>query len=197
MINNPGQKKILILIIILISLSAPLFAHRISISGWVEGDRVYVEGSFSGGTRPIDSIIQVFDKEGNILHEGRTDQNGEYNFKIPETTTLEVLINAGAGHQARCTISEEEIRAEAEMISTAETVSFGTGGGLSISEEALRNIVATEVNKQLKHFAKQMAAAEAESAEPSFTDIAGGIGYILGLIGLGTYINYRRKSKEK
>jgi nickel transport protein len=194
MINSNFNKHVLLAGLFFLLASGPLFAHKISVLGWVEEDTVFIEGYFSGGTKPRDAELQIFDPDGNILAEGRTDDNGEYSFKVPAVTTLRVHLNAGAGHQAECEIPEEEIRAEAEATSPVSGNGEGAATG-SINEAALRKIVSSEVNKQLKHFANQMKSAEA-GAEPSLTDILGGIGYIIGLVGLGMFFNYRRRIKE-
>ncbi len=96
----------IILLGVLMTIAVPAFAHRISILGWVEGDTVYLQGNFSGGTVPVDAPITVSDPDGNVLVEGMSDENGEFSFKVPAITTLLVHINAGMGHQATCEIPQ-------------------------------------------------------------------------------------------
>jgi nickel transport protein len=188
------NKKTVLIAVLVFLCTAAVYAHRITVFGWVEGDTVYLEGNFSGGTKPKDAVIQVFDPDENLLHEGRTDENGEYNFKVPKISTLKVLINAGAGHQATCEIREEEIKAE--MLNAGTTVTAGRKLSGGINQEALRLIVASEVDKKLKQFSRQLVLELGSSGEPSLPDILGGIGYIIGLVGLATYFHYRRKVKE-
>jgi nickel transport protein len=194
--TNQSVKVIFLAVLLILLFAGPVFAHRITIIGWVEGDTVFTEGCFSGGTKPKNALIQVFDPDKNLLLEGKTDENGEFSFKVPSVVTLTVLINAGAGHQATCEISEEDIRAEAVLISSETGNEDLADEGAYISEDMLRKIVSSEVNKQLKSFLNQINAATAHT-EPSVTDILGGIGYIIGLVGLGTFFHYRSKSREK
>ena len=72
-----GHNKSLIILflasILVISTSLPAFAHKVIIFAWVEGDIVFTESKFSGGKRAVGAQVQVFDREGKQLLEGRTD----------------------------------------------------------------------------------------------------------------------------
>jgi nickel transport protein len=194
--TNRPVKVVFLILVMMALLTGTAFAHRITIVGWVEGDTVYLEGYFSGGTVPKDALIQVSDPDGNILHEGRTDDNGEHSFKVPGMFTLTVLIDAGAGHQATCEIPEDEIRQEAALLQQASGGDGSSAGGVALDETVLRAIIASEVGKQMKQFSRDMNTGGGHGG-PAVTDILGGIGYVIGLVGLGAYIHYRRKSRPE
>lgn len=184
------------------------YAHKVTAAGWVEGDTVFIESVFGGGSKPKNAEVKVFDPEGKLLLEGTTNENGEFQFQAPVRTTLTVVINAGMGHQATCKVLEEEFEEvsedDAEEVEDAEETNsenLQSEGGVSStglqasgcpSEKAIRKIVASELSRQLKRMNRSGASDEG----PSITDILGGVGYIIGLVGLGMYINYRRKIGE-
>jgi len=101
------------LIILVILFDMPAFAHKVSIFAWVEGDTVYTQSKFSKGKRVKNSSVIVFDSDGNKLLEGKTDDKGEFSFKIPKQTALKVVLKASMGHMAEWKIPFEEINPEA------------------------------------------------------------------------------------
>jgi nickel transport protein len=58
----------------------------------------------------------------------------------------------------------------------------------------IRQVVEEALDKRLKPVMKILV--ESRENHPTFRDIFGGIGYILGLVGVAAYFNYRRKSAE-
>ena len=84
-------------------------AHRVVVFAWVEGDTVYVESKFSGGKRVKAGEIIVTDPQGNELLSGRTNENGEFSFKVPKKSELKIILLAGTGHRGEWTIAAGEI----------------------------------------------------------------------------------------
>jgi hypothetical protein len=84
-------------------------AHRVILFAWVEGDTIHVESKFSGGKRVNAGKITVLDSDGGELLSGKTNENGEFSFKIPKKTDLKIVIDTGEGHRAEWSISADEI----------------------------------------------------------------------------------------
>ncbi len=63
-----------------------------------------------------------------------------------------------------------------------------------LSSEELKKVVERVVDKKMQETVAKFDNALKDS-EPTVTDILGGIGYILGLVGIGAYFNYRRKKE--
>jgi len=84
-------------------------AHRVVVFAWVEGDTVYVESKFSGGKRVKAGELIVTDPQGNELLSGRTNENGEFSFKVPKKSELKIILLAGTGHRGEWTIAAGEI----------------------------------------------------------------------------------------
>jgi len=196
--------KVIGLICTLIFMSHSVaLAHKVTIFAWVEGDRVYTESKFSAGKRVKGGTVTVLDSAGNQLLEGRTDDNGEFSFKTPEADGLTVVLLAGMGHRNQWTLSAEELgtaggdsAAPAVAAPAAEEqpepVSAAVASGLSAAE--VEAIVARQLEEKLRPLTHMVA--ESREKGPSVADIFGGIGYILGLVGLGAYVRYRRENRS-
>jgi len=90
-------------------LAQNAFAHRVTVFAWVEGDTVFVESKFPGGRKVSGGKIIVTDSKGVELLTGKTDDQGEFSFKIPQKTELKIILEAGMGHRAEWTIPVSEM----------------------------------------------------------------------------------------
>ena len=176
-------------------------AHKVNVFAWVEGDVVFIESKFSGGKRVKGGMITVSDLRGNQLLSGKTNNRGEFSFKIPKKTTLKIVLVAGMGHRGEWTIPVEEIEM-VSVIEIRESVQQETAENEPKSimrsipapkpcSDEIQLAVEKALDKKLKPIMKLLA--ESREQGPTFHDIFGGIGYIFGLVGLATYIHYRRK----
>ena len=94
----------------LLSLNAlDVRAHNVTVFAWVEGDTVTVESKFSGGRRPKNAPIEIYDSAGILLLKGATDDQGIFTFTIPKKTPMKIVLLAGMGHRAEWVISEEDL----------------------------------------------------------------------------------------
>jgi len=192
------------LIIFVVFYDMPAFAHKVSIFAWVEGDTVYTQSKFSKGKRAKNSSVIVFDLDGNKLLEGKTDENGEFSFKIPKQTALKVVLKASMGHMAEWTIPVEEINPEAvsdvkdsyetafhsqsDVPGSNQPVSSESHG---ISRQEIKKLIDESLDRKLLPIMNMLA--DSYGGGPSLTEIIGGIGYIFGLVGVAMYFTSRRK----
>ena len=188
-------------------------AHKVSVYAYAEDGKVFAEGYFVDGSKAKNSLIEVFNiKSGKKLLEVKTDGKGEASFKIPKVVPLKLVITASMGHKNDYTVSEDEVR-EAMGISKAEVrsqesevreqntesgsqVSEPTGTlpathGLSSSE--IETIVDRTLEKKLKPIKNMLIQIQESSSKPGISEILGGIGYILGLMGIIMYFKSRRR----
>lgn len=193
------KKIVLILVFSLVAIGAA-DAHKVTIFAWAEGDTVYTESKFSGGKKVRDGKVEVFDAGGALLLEGRTDDNGGFSFMIPQTTDLNVVLTAGMGHQNSWRLSAAELGAEVaesappDVVESASRIGTGTPeahSGLSAGE--VEAIVARQLEQKLRPLTRILVATQDRG--PTLSDILGGIGYILGLVGLGAYLRCRKDSQ--
>ena len=192
----------------------PAYAHKVMIFAWVEGDTVFTQSKFSGGKKVKGGNVVVYNTQKKILLEGKTDDKGEFSFKVPEKTTLKIVLYAGAGHRAEWTLPKEDIEEMSGKKPAKSTLKKPPrkmpvnaippettenradempqapqppGPGADEIEQAVERAL----DKKLKPVIKMLN--ESLDRSPTVSEILGGIGYILGLMGVGAYFHYRRK----
>jgi nickel transport protein len=179
--------------IILIGSHVPALAHKVMIFAWVEGNTVFTESKFSGGKKVLNAPVVIFDKDGKKLLEGKTDNKGEFSFKIPKVTDLKIVLNAAMGHKAEWTVPESEIR-EAGIIVEKKSAPMPSGPiAVGLSKEEVQKIIEDSLDKKLRPIVRMMT--ESKDTKPSLTEIIGGIGYIFGLMGIALYFQNRGKKR--
>lgn len=178
----------------LVSTSAPALAHKVTIFAWVEGDRVFTESKFSGGRKATRAKVAVFDRAGTQLLEGKTDEKGAFSFRIPKLTDLRIVLNAGTGHRAEWTITESEIRQAGYQEETREVATpRQASNDLGLRKDEIRKLIDESLDRRLTPIVKMLA--ELQTKGPSLTEVIGGIGYIVGLMGIALYFLSRRKKE--
>lgn len=198
MLHGNGVRKTLLFSILLFFFSSfSVFAHSVSIFAWVEGDTIHTESYFADGTRVKSGKIEVKDSTGAIVHQGITDENGEYSFRIPKYDNLTLVLNASMGHRASFGISAEELKGITKGGNEAADLfsegSSDTNTGIkNVSIDEMRMVVREEVSEQLKPVLRDLARLRSKR-RISTREIFAGIGYLLGLMGIAMYF----KSKEK
>ena len=182
-------------------------AHRVNVFAWVDGDTVYVESKFPSGKKVKAGKVLVSDPRGNELLTGLTDDQGQFSFKVSKRMDLNILLIAGQGHQARWTVRADEMAHLALEKSTApekksppepsrmvSKPSVGIVDGVSdpgINSRELEAVIESVLDKKLQPIRRMLADMQQEG--PGVKDIFAGIGYILGLVGIGAYVHSRKK----
>ena len=178
------------------------FAHRVYVYAWVEGDKVYTESYFSSGDRVRKGLIQVYGPNGKKLLEGYTNDKGEFSFSIPQKTDLRIVLNAAMGHKGEYLLKAQDLgvspedkaktmdKAQMEHKQTKKVASKA----VEVSEEKIKAIVEHALDVRLKPIARSIALLREEKG-PGITEVVGGIGYIIGLMGIVLY--FKGKKKEK
>jgi nickel transport protein len=164
------------------------------IFAWVEGDTVFTESKFSGGKKVMNAQVLVFDKGGEQLLEGKTDNKGKFSFKVPKLTDLRIVLNAAMGHKAEWTVQESEIRESGGDLGSKKADEPSQPITVGLSKEEIKELVEESLDRKLRPIIKIMT--ESQSKGPSVTEIIGGIGYIFGLMGLVIYFRNRRKKMD-
>lgn len=175
---------------------APLaIAHKVNVFAWVEGDTVHVEGYFAGNKKAQDSLVEVFDSTGKKLLDGRTDQQGEFSFKLPKITDLKIVLTASMGHKNDFVIPMSEL----EEVSPTKTTE---SGGLTVPKPSEQTIVSGQaasavdfaqveamldkvLDRKLTTLSRLIRETRPEG--PKVSEVIGGIGYIFGLMGVALY----------
>ncbi len=178
-------------------------AHRVNIFAWLEGNSVAVECSFRRKAPVKGGVITVFDDTGAELLRGTTDVDGRFSFPVPQVVRkghgLRIRINAGEGHQNEWRMDAAEFAGLAPVAAAAPTVAETPAPArtdaqeeqrLSLTREELTAIIDGALERQLAPLRRELAARSEEG--PRLQDVVGGLGWIMGLVGMGLYFARRR-----
>lgn len=196
-INNKyktGLSVISMIILLLLSIASPVFAHRVYIFAWAEGGTIHTESYFSGNRKVQDGIIRVFNMEGKELLSGKTNDAGEFSFPVPEIADLKIVLESSMGHGAEYIFKRTEI-------SSAEKAVPDETPGTSVAQETealpsggdqLKKEIGDVIDERLKPIIRELARLREEKG-PGITEIIGGIGYIFGIMGVIAYMKSRKR----
>ena len=194
-------------IILLILVSSLFFsvvprahAHRVYIFAWVEGNTVFTESYFGGNKKAIGGTIRVFDVvSGEQLLEGKTNEKGEFSFKITQKTDLRIVLEATMGHKAEYILKLDEMNKEKaahEAVQPGELKALQPEGkepaGNREDLERIRAVVEKALDARLRPVTRALAKIQEEKG-PGLTEIIGGIGYIFGLMGVILYFKSKKR----
>ena len=222
-------------------------AHRVNLFAWVEGNTVFVECKWPDGKRVTEGTIRVLDATGAELLTGKTDQEGNFSFKIPKQEDLKIVLEAGMGHRAEWTVRKEDLAAasktenKAPMTlgeqtpksepspSASKEAALGTHGqgkpsalgktvtkapaplsrvavkaepapavsgaaapGSQAPTADIEQTLEKALDKKLSPILRMLA--ELHDQGPKVSDVLGGIGYIIGLVGIAAYFKGKAKA---
>jgi nickel transport protein len=189
------------LLILHLMSAPPAYGHKVSIFAWVESGTVHTESKFSGGRRVKGGKIEVFDHQGRRIHTGTTNDDGYHGFTLPAgAKELKIVLTAGMGHTSHWTIRAEELGVAETGGNT--TLSQGQPATLSSSSPIAADSSPTGLDAQAietiveRVLERKLAPIRSQLAEQRWTirDILAGLGYILGLMGLASYLHYRKQT---
>jgi len=190
---------LLLLVVVMVVGNGVAQAHKVTIFAWAEGGQVFTQSKFSGGKTVKNGKVEVFDTQGELLMEGRTDDKGEFSFEAPKAVDLNIVLTAGMGHQNSWRLSAVDLGAAASapppaVAPEAPIQPSPQADAPGLTPQAVEAIVARQLEQKLQPLTRMMVAAQERG--PSASDIFGGIGYILGLVGLGAYVRYRKDGRR-
>ena len=195
----------------LLFLPALVSAHNVTVFAWVDGDIIHTQSKFSGGKRVKNAPILVYDVKDVLLLEGKTDGNGMFSFKIPQKTSLKIVLKASMGHLAVWKLQAEELgetKSKTAVQPTGIKAPLVTDSGsadilknvdvfgstkISLERQEIEEIINASLDKKLRPITQMLT--DAMNQKPDFTEIMGGIGYILGLVGIALYFANRKRHR--
>ena len=203
-------QTVAVILLLLAFFGSNAHAHRVIIFAWIEGQTVHTVSKFPGGKKVTGSPVVVYDQTGNRLIEGKTDDSGSFSFKIPKKSALDIVLEAGTGHQAEWHIAEKEVakalgeemnpspskgpsEAPEKTIGTVNEQSGQTLQTKGVSAAEIQSIVETTLDRKMAPVMQMLV--DMHDPGPSLTEILGGVGYIIGLFGIAFYFAARKKIK--
>jgi len=183
-------------IIASLTLASQVWAHKVNVFAWVEGETVFVEGYYPGGKKAQKSLVEVYNSTGAKLLEGRTNQKGEFSFKIPAREDLRIVLTAGMGHKNDFTITAGDLggsepSSDESLPKTREKVAAPSSTTVDMGQ--LKQTIDQALDRKLEPLIKLIRNTRKEG--PGVTEIIGGIGYIFGLFGLVMYFKSKKERK--
>jgi len=208
-----GSVMTAITLLLLSSISG--WAHKVNVFAYVEGDAVVVEGYFSGNVKAQNSVVEVLDSEGKKILEGKTDEKGICRFKLadlpPINGDIKIVLEGGMGHKADFTLSQADLpvstqKTPAPQPNTQKTLTAAPAlvavqPSAQVQDSALmKKIVEDAVDEKIQPLVKmlgnqQKMLMEQKDKGPTITEIVGGIGWILGIVGVAGYFMGRKRKR--
>ena len=183
-----------------------VMAHKVNIYAYAEKGMIYTESYFGDGSRVKNATIGVFNSEsGKKMFDVKTDNSGCANFKIPGPFPVKLVLNASMGHRNSYVIKKKEIMEGLGMEQVPRpvvTVKHESAGRTApdadrrFSSEECREItsmVDMVVERRLQPIKRMLLDIRQSSDKPGVSEILGGIGYIMGLMGIALYFKSRQK----
>lgn len=172
----------------MLAAASPALAHKVVMDAYQSGDAIEGELGFSDGTMAQDIVVEVFDAAGAKIGETKTNAEGVFTFKPTAAGALTFRANLGAGHVGTTTLDAEGGSAAAAPVAAAAAAPAAAASGLDVAE--ITRIVGEQVRREMKPLRQEIFDYKEKN---DLQTILGGIGYIVGLFGIGFYVAARRK----
>jgi nickel transport protein len=187
--------RVIVAALVTLILSAtPAFAHKVILSLYPSGDVIEGELGFSNGDMAADQLVEVFDADGNKIGEATTDEDGYFTFAPVGPMDHIFRADLGAGHVADVTMAAEDLPASA---ASGNSASADAGGeepaGAAVAAAVDEEALAAMIRDEIRPLRREIASYKEKN---NLQTILGGIGYIVGLFGIGMYVAARRKLKD-
>lgn len=187
-----------VLALTLILTPLPALAHKVIAGVFPSGTAIEGEIGFSNGDMATEQEVIVTGPDGTELGRTTTDGDGFFLYTPRAAIAHHFHADLGGGHVADVVMSAKDVAKimgvspESAAVSTpAAAPSSGpqadTSAPLSESDRAR---IAEMIRDEIRPLRREMAATREHH---DLQSILGGIGYILGLFGLGFYLAARRR----
>jgi len=173
--------------------AAPAQAHKVIASLFPSGSKIEGEIGFSNGVMAENTLVEIFDLDGNKIDEVTTGGDGFFVYTPSQQVDLRFRADLGAGHVAEATFSIADLAGvdgalQSETSKTPVASGVGSNAGPAITREQ-EEIIATIVRDELRPLRRELTAYKEKN---DLQSILGGIGYIFGAFGIIYYIAARR-----
>ncbi len=205
-----------VLSVVLVFLYVPASqAHKVKMFATAEGNLITGYVYYTTGGKPKQAVILVEDPQGNRLGNVTTDDNGEFTFTANLRQDYVFILELADGHRATFTVTADELPETLSPPEGKQPVQNENGPNndqdmtserplpasethvaakdhlvLQLSSGELEDLMDKAVSKQMRLLREQLEHYE---EKVRLHDILGGIGYIIGLMGLGYFLSARRR----
>ncbi len=196
------NKFFLFLLVFVLGMAHPLWAHKISIFAYVEGQTIQGQVYFNDGSPAKRAKVTLLPAQGQkVLAETKTDAEGNFKLPLPKGVkgSVRIVALAEMGHRAEMKLALKEAAPQnpafpegfAPATEPVQTQAAQVTTGLS--EKELQQLIDRELEKQLAPIRQILEDLVKQLQKPSFSEIFGGIGYIFGFFGIIAWAYSKRK----
>jgi nickel transport protein len=85
-------------------------AHKVNIFAYVENGVVFTESYFPDGKKVEGGVVEVYDRAGKKVIDGKTDREGSFSFPQPAVKDdLNIVLIASMGHKTSFLLKKSEM----------------------------------------------------------------------------------------
>jgi nickel transport protein len=204
---RPTGLGLVLPVLLFAGFASPACAHNVEMFATVNGTTI--EGrAYTSDLSPVaEAAVSLFSTDGQQLAQTTTDADGRFTFSVNQKADYRLELVAPGGHRAEFPLSREEFstdvpateegaaestkpRPESASPSPAHAASEAT----PVDSDSLGNQI-DQLRRQVVQLREQIAAYEQKRR---WSDVLGGIGYILGIMGVAFYfLGVRRKERQE
>jgi nickel transport protein len=186
-----------IALVLLLLAPAPALAHKLNIFAEAKGDSIVGRVYFPGDVPARQTDVIARGRTGHELARTKTDDQGNFSFPATVKTDYQLTAETADGHSASYPLSAAELPDSLPAdTSVAATQSHPSDKPADVRDAAINGTAPSPLIDQIVALQKQIQALRIQIDDSEqrfrFRDMLGGIGYILGLAGLGFYFKARQ-----
>lgn len=168
-------------------------AHKAVVAAYLTGGRLQGEGAYNDGSVAQGANITVLAADGRVLAETKTDNEGYFDIPAPSGGfPWKIVLSDGAGHRAEFELEAEAEAATAGPAQAPAAADQPAGQSVSLDRAQMEAAMAAVLDRRLAPIKAQLARLASE--QPGrLSQIVGGIGWILGLVGVAAFFQARRR----
>ncbi|WP_058553939.1 hypothetical protein [Thiohalocapsa sp. ML1] len=188
--------------------AGPALAHKLNLFAAADGRVIRGEVYFAGGGKAADVPVRVQSASGEPLAALRSGADGGFAYAATAAVDHQIIAETPDGHRATWLIRAAELAGAFPQGDVADAASSAAAPLQAADRPALPAAAATDIGaaeprldpdliaaieravaRQVRPLREEAAAARDAAG---FRDVLGGIGYIVGLAGLGLWWQCRR-----
>ena len=180
-------------------------AHEVLMYASAAGKTIKGSVYFSGGAEVQNATIRVLGPDGEQLGETTTNREGDFTFEAEVRADHVFVATTPGGHRATYTVEASELPSSLPLPERSQGPGGENDGGaganqkqqeegrrsradsgtVRLTREEVRSIVEEAVARQVGPLRREL---QKYRNAVHFTDVLGGIGYILGVMGIILYL---------
>ena len=203
--------------LLLCAAAATAQAHSLHVYAVVEGTTIQGEAYFRGHLPATNAAVSVLDPDGRSLAQTTTDEQGRFSLPITRACDHRIVVTTADGHAGEFVVAQAELpdsTGGTQPPAQDGTVPADAAGEAPTGSNAPPDAAPIAVSVQMPGVAsgdsdpRRLAAIERQlidlrrevdryEQQTRLRDVLGGVGYILGLAGVASYVAAWRRAKGR